>query len=82
MGNQYSLDAELYNSSREGDIGRVIAALDQGGRVTVRSPGGFTPLIAAAQDGHTDICYLLLAHGSNVKEVVPHTKQTSLHHAA
>ena len=59
-----------------------MAALAQGGRVTVRSPKGFTPLLAAAQNGHTDICGLLLAHGSNVNEMVPGTKHTALHHAA
>ena len=36
----------------------------------------------AAQNGHTDICGLLLAHGSNVTEVVPATKQTALFLAA
>ena len=75
-------DAKLYNSSFDGDIEGVIAALAQGGRVTVRSPQGWTPLLAAALKGHTDICGLLLAHGSNVNEVVPVIKTTALHKAA
>ena len=75
-------DAELFYSSRDGDIDGVNAALAQGGGVTVRNSQGFTPLLAAAYNGHTDICGLLLAHGSNVNEVMPNTKHTALHYAA
>ena len=75
-------DAKLFNSSFDGDIEGVIAALAQGGRVTVRNPQGFTPLLAAAQYGHSDICGLLLAHGSNVNEVMPDTTDTALHIAS
>ena len=64
-------DKKLYMSSLSGDTEGVIAALTQGGRVTMRNLQGATPLLAAAQEGHTDICGLLLAHGSNVNEVVP-----------
>ena len=60
----------------------MIAALAQGGRVTVRSHQGFTPLLIAAQNGHTDICGLLLAHESNLNEIVADTKHTALHFAA
>ena len=77
-----SWDKKLLISSFDGYIGGVRAALAQGGRVTVRSPQGTTPLLAAARNGHRDICGLLLAHGSNVNEVVPDTKQTALHLAA
>ena len=77
-----SLDAKLFNSSCLGDIEGVIAALTQGGRVTFRSPQGFTPLLAASQEGHTDICGLLLAHDSDVDEVDPDLKQKALHLAA
>ena len=75
-------DAELFYSSRDGDIDGVNAALAQGGGVTVRNSQGFTPLLAAAYNGHTDICGLLLAHGSNVNEVDPETKDTALDYAA
>ena len=75
-------DAKLWNSCLDGDIEGVIAALAQGGRVTARSSDGVTPLLAAARNGHTDICALLLAHGSNVNEVKPDTKETALHLAA
>ena len=46
------------------------------------STEGLTPLLAAAQKGHTDICGLLLAQGSNVNEVQLVTKLAALHHAA
>ena len=72
----------LFDSSFDGDIAGVIAALAQGGKVNMRSPQGFTPLLVAARNGHTDICGLLLAHGSNVNEVKPDTKQSALHIAA
>ena len=75
-------DAKLYSSCNDGEIEGVIVALVHGGRVTVRSSKGFTPLLVAAGDGHRDICSLLLAHGSDVNEVHPDTKDTALHFAA
>ena len=66
-----TLSAKLFSSALAGDIDGVIAALSQGGKVTVRNTQGYTPLLAAVQKGHTDICGLLLAHDSNVNEVVP-----------
>ena len=75
-------DEKLFNSSFDGDLEGVMAALAQGGRVACRNPQGFTPLLAAAQKGHTDICGLLLAHGSDVNEMTPVIKSTALHFAA
>ena len=69
---------KLYYSSSLGDLEGVVDALAQGGRVAMRSPQGFTPLLAAAQNGHTDICGLLLGHGSDVNEVQLKSKQTAL----
>ena len=77
-----NIDVKLYNSSLRGDLEGVVDALAQGGRVAMRNPQGFTPLLAAAQYGHTDICGLLLAHGSDVNEVELKTKATALHQAA
>ena len=81
-----TIDKKLYSSSFNGDLEGVVAALGQGGRVTMRSTEGFTPLLVAAQKGHTDICGLLLAHGSDVNEVEMETKSkdqlTALHFAA
>ena len=72
------MDKKLLICSNNGDIEGVMAALAQGGRVTMRTPQGWTPLLAAARHGHTDICGLLLAHGSNVNEIYPSTKHTAL----
>ena len=77
-----NLNAKLFNSSCDGDIKGVMAALAQGGRVTVRNPKGYTPLLIAVHNGHTDICGLLLAHGSNVNEELPDSRHTGLHLAA
>ena len=59
-----------------------MAALEQGGRVTFRtdfrtSDFAYTPLLVAAGNGHTDICGLLLAHGSDVNELEPNSMQTA-----
>ena len=43
-----SLDVELYDSSGYGDIEGVIAALSQGGRVTVRHPKGHTSFVSCS----------------------------------
>ena len=77
-----TVDEKLYNSSCRGDLGGVLAALAQGGRVAMRNHQGFSPLLAAAQYGQTDICGLLLSHGSNVNEVFSETNWTALHFAS
>ena len=66
-----AMDVRLFKSSFRGDLEGVMNALAQGGRVAMRSPEGATPLLVAAQEGHADICGLLLAHGSNVNEGFP-----------
>ena len=48
----------------------------------MRNHQGFSPLLAAAQYGQTDICGLLLSHGSNVNEVFSETNWTALHFAS
>ena len=77
-----NIDMKLFNSSLRGDLEGVVDALAQGGRVAMRNSQGFTSLIAAAQDGHTDICGLLLAHGSDANEVQLKIRWTALHVAA
>ena len=77
-----AIDVKLYNSSLDGDLDGVEDALRQGGRVAIRNPEGYTPLLAAAAGGNLDICGLLLAHGSDVNEVGLKTKSTTLHLAA
>ena len=75
-------DVKLFKSSFLGDLEGVMATLAQGGRVAWRNRQGFTSFLVAAQKGHTDICGLLLAYGSDVNEMKPNTKNTALHLAA
>ena len=75
------IDLELFHSSYHGDLEGVMFALAHGGGVAVRSQG-FTPLLTAAQNGHPDICGLLLAQGSDVNEMQLETKGTALQYAA
>ena len=81
MGSVNNIDEDLFYSSFCGDLDGVVNALAQGGRVAVRIQGG-SPLTVAARKGHTDICGLLLAHGSDVNEMELKTKNTALHKAA
>ena len=74
-----NIDVRLFNYSLRGDLEGVVDALAQGGRVAMRNSRGLSPLLAAANRGHTDICGLLLAHGSDVNEVQLETKWTALH---
>ena len=54
-----------------GNVRKVAELLSQGGRVDAREQG-FTPLLVAAQYGHTEVCKLLLKTGkANVKETTP-----------
>ena len=82
MENVNTADEKLFYSSFDGDLEGVVDALAQGGRVSVRNFQGATPLLVAAQNGHTDICGLLLARGSDVNQMEPTTKMTALHCAA
>ena len=79
MASENNIKEQLLNSSSDGDMEGVIAALEQGGRVTRRDRRKLTPLLAASQNGHTDICGILLAYGSDVNEMHPKSKQTALH---
>ena len=75
------LDKELINYAVLGDWAGVCSALANGGRVTTRKDG-WTPLIGAALHGHTDVCWLLLAHGSKLEERDFGSENTALHEAA
>ena len=47
-----------------------------------KTPDGLTPLLRAAKNGHTEMCDLLLANGSDLKETDHCTLFTALHTAA
>ena len=67
--------------SAKGEIDKVTILLAMGARVDARDQG-FTPLLVAAQFGHTEVCELLLANGSDLEERQTGTLDTALHHAA
>ena len=63
------MEAALYNAAVNGDARKLVELLSQGTRVDFRNHQGFTPLLAAAQRDHTEVCKLLLETGkANVKE--------------
>ena len=70
------------DAAAEGDARKVEELLSQGGRVDFRNKQGFTPLLIAAQEGHTDVRELLLAKGSDLGERIHGTQQNALHFAA
>ena len=56
-------------ASSMGHVSTVTLLLSHGARVDNRSTNGFTPLLTAAQHGHTKVCELLLERGeASVKE--------------
>ena len=55
-------DKALVFASAFGDASEVAELLSQGARVDARDQG-FTPLLAAAQGGHIEVCKLLLETG-------------------
>ena len=71
----------MINYAVLGDFEGVGVALESGGRVGTRKDG-WTPLIGAALHGHTDVCLLLLQHGSKLEEREFGTENTALHEAA
>ena len=78
MGSKDERDKALYNAAFDGDARKVEELLSQGGRVDFRYQG-FTPLLAAAQNGHTEICKLLLETGKGNIEETRSLKHSSLH---
>ena len=62
--------ALIVSAAADGDAAMVGMLLSQGARVDVRDKG-FTPLLAAAQRGHKEVCELLLASGSDIEEKHP-----------
>ena len=75
-------DKVLINSAVLGDWAWAWVALVNGGSVKRRKDGIWTPLIGAAMHGHTDLCWLLLAHGSQLEEREFGSENTALHEAA
>ena len=62
----------LCDAAREGSISKCKQLLAAGSDVEERSKTGGTPLLIAAQKGHTEVCELLLDQGkANIEETTP-----------
>ena len=73
--------ALIVQAAAGGDASKVEMLLSQGARVDAREQG-FTPLLAAAHRGHTEVCELLLEKGkANIEEMTP-DGNTALNQAA
>ena len=57
----------IFDASRLGCLSRVRSLLDSGSGTEARDATGRTPLIAAAEAGHTDIVTELLTHGADTE---------------
>ena len=75
------MEEALVREAGFGDTSTVALLLSLGVRVDTRDQG-FTPLLAATQHGHTEVCKLLLQAGSDLNEREPQTLSTALHFAA
>ena len=61
------MDRAPVYAAANGNARKVAELLSWGGRVDAREQG-FTPLLVAAKFGHTEVCELLLANGSDLEE--------------
>ena len=74
-------DKALVFAAADGDARKVAELLSEGGRVDARDQG-FTPLLAATDEGHAEVCKLLIEKGSDLEESDTDTQYTALHYAA
>ena len=75
-------DGALNLAVFKGRAKTVKMLMSKGAMVDTRNNSGFTLLLSAADEGHVDVCKLLLAVNSNVEERMPSTLYTPLHFAA
>ena len=73
-GESWEIPPLLISAASEGNTSEVALLLSKGAKVNVKDSRGITPLLAAAQEGHTEVCKLLLeveTDKANVKETTP-----------
>ena len=56
--------------------------LSQGARDDMSIRDGYSPLLAAAANGHTEVCEVLVKHGSDLQQQHPLTRDSALSNAS
>ena len=69
-------------AATKGNASTVALLLSKGAKVDTKNNDDFTPLLAAVDKGHTEVCELLLAADSDVEESELKAQFTPLHFAA
>jgi ankyrin repeat protein len=67
----YRGQTALMWAAAEGNSAAVDVLLEAGADVTLKSNGGFTPLLFAVRNAHVDTAVTLLKRGANVNDVAP-----------
>ena len=75
------MEEALVLAAADGNVHKVVQLLSLGARVDMRYQG-YTPLLAAADRGQTEVCQLLLEAGSDLEETEPFTMSTALNKVA
>jgi ankyrin repeat protein len=56
----------MWRAAAFGDLEAVKSAVAQGANVNFKGPGGFTPMNAAARNGHLEVVKYLAEHGADI----------------
>ncbi|MBA3915900.1 MAG: ankyrin repeat domain-containing protein [Acidobacteriales bacterium] len=75
-------DRQLYQAAFDGDMDGLKAAMQAGANVNSKGRGDFSPLIAAARNGHLDVVKYLVEHGADVDDKDNSRDKTALLAAA
>lgn len=76
------LNEKLWHAAFDGDFDGAKAAVDAGADVNYRGFGGFTPLLAAAKNGHLEVVKYLVEHGADIDKSDNNRRKTPLLAAA
>ncbi|PKU80791.1 ankyrin-3 [Dendrobium catenatum] len=68
----------LHYAARKGDASSTIQLLKMGYNVNSLDENGYSPLMLSAMEGHSDLCKILLVHGSADSELINGRKETAL----
>lgn len=63
-----SLNEELIEASKRGDIGKVTDSVEQGVEIDASAKFDFTPLMYASMNGYLEIVKFLVVRGSDVNK--------------